>query len=89
MYSPIRSSNENVTVHVGEYEVENSKCEKLLGVKLDWKLNFDDKISDICKDYRKTKCFLERHATFIGLSKFMIMLMNVFFNSQFLCRHRT
>ena len=43
----LRSSNENVTVHVGEYEIENSNCEKLLGVKLDWKLNFDDYISDV------------------------------------------
>ena len=34
---------------VGEYEIENSMCEKLIGVKLDWKLNFDDQIWDICK----------------------------------------
>ena len=43
------SSNKNVTVHVGEHETENSKCEKLLGVKLNWKLNFDDHISDLCQ----------------------------------------
>ena len=36
------SSNENVSLHVGEYEIENSKYEILLGVKLDSKLNFDD-----------------------------------------------
>ena len=24
------------------YDMKNSDCEKLLGVKLDWKLNFDD-----------------------------------------------
>ena len=41
--------NENVTVHVGGYEIENTMCEKLVGVKLDWKLNFDDQIWDICK----------------------------------------
>ena len=33
-------SSKNVTVPVGEYEIENSKCEKLLGVKLGWKLIF-------------------------------------------------
>ena len=43
------SSNENVTVHVDKYEIVNSKCEKLLGVKLDWKLNLDDHSSDVCK----------------------------------------
>ena len=29
-----------MSVKIGEYETENSACEKLLGVKLDWKLNF-------------------------------------------------
>ena len=43
------SSNENVTVHVGEYEIENNTCENLPGVKLDWKLNFVDHISELCK----------------------------------------
>ena len=40
------SSNENITVKFGEYEVENSECEKLLAAKLDWKLNCDDHISN-------------------------------------------
>ena len=44
------SSNENITVKICEYEIENSELEKLLGVKLDWKLNIDDCISDICKN---------------------------------------
>ena len=48
-YNLLISSNENVTVHIGEYEIENSECEKLLGVKLDWRLNCDDHISDIQK----------------------------------------
>ena len=29
--------------------MENSDCEKLLRVKLDWKLNLADHISDVCK----------------------------------------
>ena len=43
------SSNEKVIGQVGAYEIEISKCEKLLGVKLEWKLNFDDHLSDVCK----------------------------------------
>lgn len=43
------SSNEKVIVQVGEYEIEISKCEKLLDAKLEWKLNFDDHLSDVCK----------------------------------------
>ena len=74
------SSNEKVTLHVGEYDIKNSKCEKLLGVKLDWKLNFDDHISDICQ---KASVQLNARITqFIGLSRRRV-LMNVFFNFQF------
>ena len=40
--------------------------EKLLGVKLDWKLNFDDHRSDICEKALNT---LVRIAPFIGLSQ--------------------
>ena len=76
------SSNESVTLHVGEYDIKNSKCEKLLGVKLDWKLNFDDNISDICQKAGGQLNALARITPFIGLSKRRI-LMNVFFNSQF------
>ena len=43
------SSNGNITVTVGKYEIENSECEKLLGAQLYWKLNFDDYNPDICK----------------------------------------
>ena len=74
------SSNESVTLHVGEYDIKNSKREKLLGVKLDWKLNFDDHISDICQ---KASVQLNARITpFIGLSRRRV-LMNVFFNFQF------
>ena len=29
---------------IGEYNTEKNESEKLIGVKLDWKLNFDDHI---------------------------------------------
>ena len=76
------TSNKNVTVHVGEYGIENSMCEKLLGVKLDWKLNFNDHISDLCKKVSRKLNVLARIAPFIGLSKRRI-LMNASFISQF------
>ena len=63
------NSNRIITVQVVEYEFENSKCEKLLGVKLNWKLNFDDHISDICKKASGKLNALARIAPFIGLSK--------------------
>ena len=70
--------NENVTAHVAEYEIENSKCEKLLGVKLDWKLNFDDHISHVCEKVSGKLNVLARIIPFIELFKNRI-LMNAFF----------
>ena len=43
--------------------------EKLLGVKLDWKQNFDDHRSDICEKARRKLNTLVRIAPFIGLSQ--------------------
>ena len=80
---------------IGEYEVENSECEELLGAKVDWKLNCDDHISNRCKKACGELNALVRIAPFIGLSKRRI-LMNACFNSQFsyfpliwMCHSRT
>ena len=62
---------------IGEYEIENSDCEKLLGVRLDWKLNLDDHVCDICKKARGKLNALVRIVPFIGLSKRRV-LMNSF-----------
>ena len=67
-----------------EYETENSKCEKLLGVKLDWQLNFDELFSDVCKGASEKLNALARIAPFIRLSKRRI-LINPFFYSKFNC----
>ena len=64
------------------YEVENSECEILLGVKLYWKLNFHDHISDICRDGGGKLNASVRAKLFTGQSKKRI-LMNAFFNSHF------
>ena len=49
------SSNETTTVNVDEYETENNECEKLISIKLDWKLNVADPISDICMVFHQVK----------------------------------
>ena len=80
---------------IGEYEVENSEREDLLGAKVDLKLNCDDHISNGCKKACEGLNALFRIAPFIGLSKRRI-LMNASFNSQFsncpliwMCHSRT
>ena len=72
------SRNENVTLHVRECEIENSKCDKLLGLKVDWKLDFDDLIFDVCKRASRKLNVLARIVPFIGSSK-RRLLMNAFF----------
>ena len=51
----------------------NSTCEKLLGVKLERKLNFDYHISDLCKKARGKLNALARIARFIGLFRRRIL----------------
>ena len=72
------SSIENLIVHVSESEIENNKCQKLL----DWKLNFNVHISDICEKASGKLYVLARIASLISLSKGRIP-MNAIFNSQF------
>ena len=74
------STNEKTKINIGEFSIENSDCEKLLGVKIDNKLTFDA---------------LARIAPFININKRRI-LMNSFCRSQFnycpliwMCHSRT
>ena len=45
------STDETVQVNIGPAGINNSKCEyeKLLGIKIDCKLSFDDHIGNMCK----------------------------------------
>ena len=54
-YHLLVSSSDAVNLRVSEYDIKNSKCEKLLGVKFDNKLTFEKNMTDICrKASRKT-----------------------------------
>ena len=43
------SKNNTVKINIGSFDITNSKSEKLVGVKFDHKLPFDDHISELCK----------------------------------------
>ena len=45
----ILSLQDNVYVNIGTAQIENSKCQKLLGISIDSKLTFEDHINRICK----------------------------------------
>ena len=57
-------------------------CEKLLGVKVDNKLNFNEHLDRIIKETSRKVSTLSRTFPFINLTK-RRLLMNSFFRSQF------
>ena len=75
-------SCEKIKIEIGDFETENSKCEKLLGVHFDNRLTFDYHISELCKKASKKINALARVSQYKNLSKRKI-LMNAFFDSQF------
>ena len=76
------STNEKTKINTGEFSIENSDYEKLLGVKIDNKLTFGCHVSDMCKKANRKINALARIAPFININKSPI-LMNSFFRSQF------
>ena len=80
------STKKPVGIKIGDYTIDNSDCEKLLGVKTDVNLNFNDHVSDLFKKASRKISALARVTPFMGLSK-RKLLMNVFFTSQFSTAH--
>ena len=88
-------SSDAINLRVSEYDIKNSECEKLLGVKFDNKLTFEKHITDICRKASRKISSLARIAPYMNLSK-RRMVMNAFFNLQFnycpliwMCHDRT
>ena len=76
------STNNTVKIKIGNFDITNSKSEKLLGVKFDHKLSFDDHISKLCKKASRKIHALSRVASYINISKRSIFI-NAFFKSHF------
>ena len=76
------SNKERVTMKIGETEIKSSNCEKLLGIKIDNNLTFNEHLNHIIdKASHKTNA-LSRVAPYTNERKKRI-LMNSFFWSQF------
>ena len=61
--------------NIGTARIYNSKCEKLLGINVDYKLSFDDHIGNIYKKADAKLNALARVAQYMNTEK----IMNVFF----------
>ena len=71
------SGKNNVTMNASGFKIKNSECEKLLEIKVDCGLKFENYLSGVNKINA-----LSRVTPFMILSK-KKMLMNYFFMSQF------
>ena len=76
------NKQDEVVINLGEMEIKNSEYEKLLGIKVDTKLNFNEHLNDIISKASRKVNALSRVVPYMSLSKKKI-LMNSFFNSQF------
>ena len=57
------------TAKIGEFDVKNSREEKLLGVKIDIKLSFENHVSSLCKKASQKLHALARVVNFMDLAK--------------------
>ena len=72
----------DVTAKIGEFDVKNSREEKLLGVKIDSKLSSENHVSSLCKKASQMLHALARAVNFMDLAE-RKSLMKVFITSQF------
>ena len=75
------STSQEVSLNVNNFKVKNSHCEKLLGVKFDSKLRFDQNITDLRRTASRKIHALAKVVPFMNLSK-RRLLMNCFFKTQ-------
>ena len=71
-----------IVINLGETKIRNSEYRKLLGIKADTKLNFNEHLNSIISKANSKVNALSRVMLYMSLSKKKI-LMNSFFTSQF------
>ena len=76
------NKKDEVIINLGKTEIRNSEYERLLGIKVDTKLNFNEHLNDMINRASNKVNALSRVVPYMNLSKKKI-LMNSFFNSQF------
>ena len=78
----VLSTHEDMHVKIGTPHIKNSCSGKLLGVKINSDLNFEEHISSICEKASAKLNGLARISPYIDEGK-RRLIMNAFFNSQF------
>ena len=78
----IVSTNDTTEIQIGDFVIKSSSTEKLLGVNIDCKLNFDSHVKHLCNKANKKLRALARVTPYMTLEKKNI-IMDSFFNAQF------
>ena len=76
------SSNESCTAKIADFSIKNSTEEKLLGVKFDSNLSFENHVTSLCKKASQKLHALARISHYMDLNK-RRNLMKAFITSQF------
>ena len=76
-------STENAPkLQIGDLWIKTSSCEKLLVVKIGYKLTFDEHVKSLCKKANNKLRALARGTPYMNIEK-RKLLINSFFNVQF------
>ena len=70
----IISTNELTEIQIGDFSIKNSTSEKLLGVNIDSKLNFDCHVNHLCNKANKKLRALARVTPYMTLEKKKIVV---------------
>ena len=81
-YNLLTSSTDSIAIKIKDNEILNSECEKLLGVTIDNKLNFNNHLQKILRKAYPRVHVLARITPYMGIPK-RELLMNSFFITQF------
>ena len=70
----IVSKNENISMHIGPFEIKNTNCEKLLKIKVDSRLSFNEHLDGIIKKASPKINALSTITPFTNISKRRILM---------------
>ena len=74
--------NENVSANIGNENIWESHKQKLLGLDIDWNLNFNEHVSSLCRKVGNKLSVLARLSNFMSFKQRRILL-KTFIESQF------
>ena len=77
-YHCLVNKNDKVVINLGEVEIKNNENEKLLRIKCDTKLNFNEHLNDIISKLSHKINALSRVVPLMGLSKKRLLMNPIF-----------